>query len=103
MRKLVLVLLLGGCATTAMPSGPVGAQIKQDQQVCLDRGALAEGREVQFRRQVCRAANPKTTHQICSLQSVGSGRALRVVDDRCATVQLAANTVLQPGDLVETQ
>lgn len=98
--KWLLCLLVAGCATeTAERPGPVVSEVVHEVRVCLDGGTLREGSRVTFSRRVCRG-NPKHVALDCRYAPIGTGQVVRVLDQRCALVEIADDGDVHSGDQV---
>ena len=93
-------LLVAGCATE-MPArpGPVVTEVGWQVRVCVDSGALREGSRVTFTRAACRET-PKHMSKECVDIESGTGKVVRVLDERCALVEVSPDVDVRSGDKV---
>ena len=98
MRLLGLFVLLAGCATTAATPAASVESVTQEAQICGDARSLHAGDSIRFQRRTCTPLNAKSSVLRCAVVDVERGEVIRVVDDRCAVVRVAAGVVVQPGD-----
>ena len=101
MRLLIPLVLLAGCGTTSTTvatPGPSVESVTQEARVCGDARALHAGDWIAFQRRSCTPLNAKSSVVHCTVENVDRGEVIRVGDDRCAIVRVAAGVVVQPGD-----
>jgi hypothetical protein len=99
LKTIGIVTLLAGCATAPVaPDAPTVASVTQEVQVCGSARSFHVGEQVRFTRRECKPLSAKVVVLRCADEEVDRGEVVRVVDDRCAVVRVAAGGVVQPGD-----
>lgn len=104
MNKLLVCVVLVGCAETAAParSGPLITEVSHEVRVCQDGAAFREGGRVRFQRAICHT-HPKLMTQRCLDLETGVGQVLRVLDDKCALVLVPADSDVRAGDEISVE
>src|SRR5688572_7945047 len=97
---LPLVAAAGCAASTYDTRVPIVAEVNRPAHVCIAGASLQPGDELVVRREVCGPTSPKITAIRCREAEAGMARVAEVAPDGCATVLVAADVVLRPGDKV---
>ena len=101
MNKLLVLLMLTGCATSQIPPETRIVEISQETRVCVDRVPLSAGEQITVRRKNCHPATAKTMALRCGPEQVEAAEVLHVVDERCAIVRLPSDAQLHAGDVLQ--
>jgi hypothetical protein len=97
--KLGIVMCVAGCAATPVaPAPPAVVSVTQDVQICGAAGAFHLGEQVRFTRRACQTLSPKSSVLRCGDADVDRGEVVRLVDERCAAVRLAAGSAVRGSD-----
>lgn len=99
LKRIGIVTLLAGCATAPVaPAAPTVASVTQEVQVCGEASSFHVGEQVRFTRRECKPLSAKVVVLRCADEEIDRGEIVRVVDDRCAVVRVAASSTVRRGD-----
>ena len=100
--RLLGMLILAGCATSATPAArPTIVSVHDEVRICLDAGGLRVGQQVRFLRSVCKPLNAKSSVVHCTPEPIADGEIVRVDGARCAEVHVRSGTTPETSDGVE--
>lgn len=99
--RLLGLMLLAGCATSAAPARSTVVSVRDVVQICGDGGGFAVGQSVHFVRASCKPLNAKSSVVHCAPEPISDGEVVRVDGDRCAEVRVRSGATPSVGDGVE--